>query len=286
MTGGRPDFLSRIAAKAVGAAPLVEPRLPSCFEARREAADEFPRSWEESVGTAVDAEPGGSAPTPRRAIVEAAADDFKPIGPEAAKTGGEAQPPRPRREETGARPASPARRPSPAQAPPALVAQPAPASARAEVPAAVLDLPRPLLLPPAETKGPDRSGRAIAGQLVFEPVVPAMGGQDPISHPAPETDESDVATSHGFEAPVAASHPQGLALDRAARMPEIRPRPTRGEIRAAEHSPPRPVVNITIGRIEVRAHAAAVAPPARPAQPPRRAPQSLADYLKRRGGAR
>ena len=286
MIGSRPDFLSRIAAKAVGAAPLVEPRLPSRFEARREAADEFPRSCEEPVEAAVDAEPSGSASPPRRPRVEAVASETRPIGRETAATAGEARPPRPRGTETGTPPPSAAPPPPPAQAPAAPLAQPAPAPARAEMPPAAPDRPRPLLVPPPETGAADRSEGAIARRPASEPVVPAARERDRASRPAPEAAASDAPPPVAREAPAPAARPQSPALDLAVRMPEIRPRPTRGEIRAVEHSPPRPVVNITIGRIEVRANAAAAAPPTRRTPPPRPAPQSLADYLERRGGAR
>ncbi|HEV7661605.1 MAG TPA: hypothetical protein VGO55_17330 [Allosphingosinicella sp.] len=282
MTGGGPDFLSRIAAKTVGAAPLLEPRPPSRFEARREGADEAPPSWEDSAEAAVGAEPAGS-PSPRRALVEAVANDIRPVTIESED---EAQPARPRKAETAPRRAAAAQPPPPARASPARMAQPAPASARDEAPLAVPDLPRPLLVPPAETRATDPLESAIASRPAFEPVVPAMREQDRGSPPAPRAAASDVAVRGASEAPAPASHPIGRARDLAVRMPEIRPRPMRGEIRAAERSPPPPVVNITIGRIEVRADAATAAPPARPAQSPRTPPQSLADYLKRRGGAR
>jgi len=276
MTASGPDFLSLIAAKAVGAAPLVEPRLPARFEARREGAGEVPRIWEDPVEVAVDVDVARPASPPRRPPVETLANDMRPVAPEAADPGNDAQPPRARGAETPAPPAAAPRRSAPAQAQPA-------ASARVQAPPAVAAPSPPLLVPPAEAKATYRSEKPVADRPAFQPAVPAVRVQDRVSRPAAEAVASDAAAQPApFEAPVPASQVRERARDPAVSLAELRPRPTRGEHRAAERSPPTPVVNITIGRVEVRATAAAPAPPARPVQPPRTAPQSLADYLKRR----
>lgn len=52
--------------------------------------------------------------------------------------------------------------------------------------------------------------------------------------------------------------------------------------RAAPDAPPQPVIQVTIGRLEVRAVQASQAPPA---ARPRQSPTSLDDYLAQRNGA-
>jgi hypothetical protein len=70
-------------------------------------------------------------------------------------------------------------------------------------------------------------------------------------------------------------------------MPPASPgrRERRAQSRGQADSPAAPVVNVTIGRVEVRAAPSGPAPAARAAPRPD-PPQSLGDYLKRRDGGR
>jgi hypothetical protein len=286
MTGPGTDFLSRIAAKAVGAAPLVEPRLPSRFETRPEGPAETGPAWQEPLETEVEISAAPAVPARRRPAVELAATGPGPTEAEAADPVDEARPRSPReagRAERAAAAAQPPPLPTPRLV---AVTEPAPASRRTEEAHAMADVPRPLLVPPpqAEPRKPPLSATPPPDPEPFPPPARERGRPSP---PAPEAAESDRPVPNRLEEPARSSRPQAVAPDLAIRMPEVRPRPTRGEIRAAEPAPPPrpPVVNITIGRVEVRAPAAA-APPPRPARPSRPEPQSLADYLKQRGGRR
>jgi hypothetical protein len=284
MTGIGPDFLASIAAKAVGTAPLVEPRLPSRFEARPEGAGDFARAWEEPLE--LEAMPRPYPPPRRRAVAEPAGDS-EPAGRQAAQTAGPAEPRLPDR--AGKADQAPATAREVAQAPPAPVAPHRPAAARAAGPSPAREPPPPLLVVPAGAELRDAPER-VAPRPAFEIAAPAAREQERLASPVAEAAAPDAAATNriGAPAPAPAAQPRPPAAELTLRSPEAGPRPTRGERRAAETEPAArpPVVNITIGRIEVRAPAASAARPSRPARAPSPAPESLADYLKRRGGDR
>lgn len=279
-----PDFLSRIAAKAVGTAPLVEPRLPSRFEPRAERADAFFQDWEGPIEPAAGLPPAQTAPPLQRTAAAAVPASAGRIDPAPTEDGPEA---RPRKAEPGATRTGAVQTPPPTPAPPEPPAQ-ASAPVHAAPPPAVPDLPAPRLIPPPQALRPAAPERAMPGPA-FEPDLAAEREQVRGPRPAHEAAAPTLAAASKAEGPARAPHPQPLARDLAIPKPDLRPRPTRGALRSAEPMPPPgppvrpPVVNITIGRVEVRAPAAGTAPPPRKAQPQQAAPQSLADYLKRRG---
>lgn len=287
MTAPGTDFLSRLAAKAVGTAPLVEPRLPSRFETRPEVPGETGPAWEAPLETEAEVRSAPAVPARRRPVPEPAAVGPGPREAEEADPGHQARPRPPREAGRAAQPALAAAQPPPPPQPqPVAVTAPAPASPSIEEVGAVSDIPRPLFVPTPRAE-PWTPPATAAPPPALQPLPAAERERDRPFPRAPEAAEAVRPVAKSVEEPAESSRPPAAPLDLAIRMPEVRPRPTRGEIRAAEPAPaPRPpVVNITIGRVEVRAPAAA-APPARPARPPRQEPQSLADYLKQRSGRR
>jgi hypothetical protein len=282
MTPTGADFLSRIAAKAVGDAALVEPRLASRFEAAAGGGDWLAgwsdepdpaaagAAWLEAPPPPSVARPPASEAAPAHISIAETGDPVSAKAPDRAKVR-----PRP----TEAEPGAPAQAASaPDSAPPSLVAV-------AEVGFAVADGARPLPAPPApfprerrmEAKPPPpHDSGSIPAPPAREPEEAPLGRTGPL--------RAERARSSPPAPPVLTPQPSARALAMPARPSEIRPRPSRRERAAPGPVPPPPVVNITIGRVDVRAPAPAA--PAARAQPPRTAPQSLADYLKRRGGGR
>ena len=83
-------------------------------------------------------------------------------------------------------------------------------------------------------------------------------------------------------APTESPHP--AARREAPTPPAVRPIPISPRTdNVVEPPPPRPTVQITIGRLEVRAAPSPAPPPPRPA-PPEPRPMGLAEYLSRRSG--
>ena len=272
------DFLSLVAARATGAMPLVEPRLPSRFEP--ETGPSILRAAShEPVEQAIETESPWSAPSLRRAATRPQTHPFPPA-PEA----GEAPipppaAPRPRRSaepetdaretvfQTIARP-SPPRHPQQAErAEPAMLTKALPILAAPMPPrqAPTSEAPQPRLAP-AEMIAPAAAPRSAAR--------------------LPATIEAARTPRHTPVKPEPAQQPPPSIL-RPLPPPQTARQSRRGERRQPEPvSPPETVVNIVIGRIDVRAQAAP--PQAAPAQPRIVAPQpqTLADYLQRREAAR
>jgi hypothetical protein len=275
MTAAGADFLSQLAAKAVGAAPLVEPRLPSLFESGL-AERALPI---EEVAEVPAAALVRSAASLRQPPEERPVQAERPRGAlQAPEPSAPQQPPTPRLEVRAAQ-AEP-------DAVPALVAQPLlrPAAAQApEPPAVVARRERP------EAETPSLPSRQASREPVEAPSLVPLPTHAARPEPAVEAARNLVVQLRDpAQAPVvrAEQQPPATPLLRPAPLPASVPPLVRGRERAAaEAEPPAPVVNITIGRVEIRA--AVAAPPAKPRPAPQRqAPQALADYLKARSGGR
>lgn len=311
------DFLSRLAERALGATPPLQPLVGSRFAVPSEPADGF-------VEETVEAE--GSAPTVRRSTDTAAA----PPRP-AAEGPSSAGPPSPVHVPT---PAPESRTPPPAASRPQSLdraAQEGPLVASSARPFAHHDDARPAreVAPSARAAEPSPSRvRASSGVPAAPPEGSLRGGpraetervQDdelliPASTPPdPPAVESTASTREDGSAPLPAvearrrgagdspdatqpardgEHASEALLMPAARGAEARAvdgdsgdarQPWAERMPAAPVQKERPVVQVTIGRIEVRA----VHPPAAPESargagwsPP---VLSLDEYLKRGGG--
>ncbi len=323
------DFLSRLAERALGVAPMVQPLVDSRYAA--------------GPGDAAAAAPGFTETHAEREAVPSAASGAapavgRPAAPGPAAAAG--SPPAPPAAEAGLREvvvetAAPPRAEA-AGPPPAAGPEPEPARGEALLlprPAQDDDAPRPV-------RGEEEGIREVRARAGPRP-APAVARADPATATATagtaagarehaDTDEDDDAVlmplrpgpdevlhdpggdgpprvveaavdAAGDAGSFAAAHAAGPRPHPAARRPagvRLLPREERrepdggarpGAALAAAARPPaaetgdaRPVVRVTIGRVEVRA----VAPPAAPAQPaprPSWTPPllSLDDYLRR-----
>ena len=244
------DFLDRLAARAIGGEAALAPRLPSLFE---------PLARAPSMATADE----GEAPARTR--------DASRLPPPAA-----APPPRP---PVPARELIEPRAPRPSPAEPAPL--PLPARAAADAPGASM--------PPSRAAAPARAmaaepspARSAPDSAVATPtsVAPRAARLTPVRHesmqppaaigallPAPTP---VFATTHAATAPAQPGRTAAMRLRRDAQAAQ-------GNRAGGE-----PVVHVSIGRLEVRAAPAAVAPPRRRDGPQ---PGSLDDYLRQRGKA-
>jgi hypothetical protein len=259
----RGDFLTRIAARAVGDGARVEPRLASRFE------DDGGGAVVEQVAEMSAATLDGSAETWPAAVLY-----LVPPAP-AARDEATVAPTRP-----AVHDAAPATT-TPATAP---VAAPRPAPAAPDAAAASLAKAAPPVDAPAlaAPRAPDRM------RVDRTPIM--AGVRTPTSPPAPpRAGHAPVEPRIVMLVPRADAAPMpGLRTPANARGAASPAMPVFGMARhtaATSASPAPPVVNITIGRIDVRAPAAAPAA-TRPASPRAAAPQTLGDYLRGRDGAR
>jgi hypothetical protein len=286
VTGARPasDFLSRLAIRALGAGPAAAPRAAGTFEPAGAGGDLGAGDVERVVASALGADPV-EAGAPRRGASGAPVAMPRPgvlrlAHPAAAA----AERQHLAAAEDGRPPAADASAPAQAQpvepesAPPAseAVAAPRLEGLRPAEPGlgegAAL---RPngqearIVSGPSVTGSPDEE--APAGRPVRRgPPEPPMKVERPGSLAA----GPPAAERAAFTAPVAVMLPASPAPRDVGAIPLAEP-----------EAPAEPVVNVTIGRIEVRAAAPAPAsaPRAAPRPPP---PESLGDYLKRRNGGR
>lgn len=315
------DFLSRLAERALGAAPPLQPLLGSRFAAPAEPADGF---VEETV------ERDGSKPALRRSVADASAAAPRAPAAEAAVTLDAPSAPlaQPSPAENRAASIIESRTPSPKRtAPDVRAVASSPRSPKHDDAAPTASEVAPSARAP-EPVQPRARGRVQAGHAETSPrarvrveteprdddlLIPASTPPDPpIRSYTAAAREDGSAPLPGFAAsvrmagdsPDATEPPQGTG--EPADQPEhaseslLMPIARRAEARAtngdradarrtwAEPAPraekERPMVQVTIGRIEVRA----VHPPAAP-QPVRGAGWtppvlSLDEYLKRGGG--
>jgi hypothetical protein len=252
------DFLTALAASALGIADGVEPRSRSRFEDAPGAAWGEQTVEIEAPGPAV-----GAIETPRAQAAVA-----RPASPEIAG-------------ETAVPPAAPfAEPPAPEPAPEPATEPTVIRRVRvAEAPPARAPAPQPEL-----TDAPRRSERVTEPEA--QPIEPVRVLR--ASDAAAERDAPPPAVSPPALAAREPPTPIVIVPDRVepARSEAPPSAPARPDATAAHPAePPAPVVQVTIGRIEVRALPAPAAPP----QPAAKfAPAlSLADYLARktRGGA-
>lgn len=263
------DFLSRLAERALGVAKAVEPRLPAVFEPAAPAmAEPAPAAAREPV---VRVETGREVPSrmrvrePRVTERTVFLEKPGPSSPPAAE---------PHPGEAASPPAQPPVRLREPDAP-REAAEPKPAAPR---PAAAHETVRPVVRIERRTEaGPTilretntrvdnvilrEPRRETTARIEREAAPRQQAGRQP--EPVPDGERPATALSAGLRDKTVPPFP----------MPALKRR-------EKPDAPPQTTVQVTIGRVEVRA-----APPA--AAPRRRAPSppvmSLEEYLRRRGG--
>lgn len=258
------DFLGHLVALARGSAGTIAPRLPSLFE---------------PISPAYAPEETDAGPAPLATA---------PSAPDAAGTAPHAKQPAakqwatPHHDQRGSDDVQPdAARRSDRVAP---VTEPAAGPAPVAVPPAPLARPTVLLPVPTRQGGVERNDASEPLPRVTDRTAPPLatreepaasirrspGGTGPAAAPAPAPKPVEGALL---------PQPVAVALPRTTLRPDAGPPP-----RVPEPEQAGPVINVTIGRVEVRAVPAA---PARPrAEGMRPTPLSLDDYLKQRGGGR
>ncbi|MES2741982.1 MAG: hypothetical protein V4754_13660 [Pseudomonadota bacterium] len=293
-TEGAGDFFSRMVQKALAADGLIAPRLPSLFEAAPGLPQGAAPAWRQATPQVGEREHGSRPAAPEAVPAgqgrpRARAPD--PAAPPPAAEAGLALPARrtaallaPARQAPWAADPDDIAAPEPVLPEPGRAAHAPPTARPGRRAAADLGagLPPAVLLPAASP-----SARTLAGLPAPGPQAPASG---PLA-PTPTLSHADAPRASGVLLPPAPRpSPQpaaGPAL--APPTPSVSPSATRAAERSAPWNEPAlapaaPVINVTIGRIEVRA----MPPPAGPGRPRaaavQAAPLSLDDYLKRGGG--
>ena len=275
------DFLSRLAARSLGRATIVRPRLPGRFESPIGAPAATPVDLEVVEEAAAPVGDRGRSPPRDRPATPA---QRKP-----AEVGAVPLSPLPR----PAKPASLASRAAPV-APPVPVAVPAPSTPSAALPPGVPPVPLAPIVPstvpvaarlePLPTPAPPREPlrpavRAVPPTAQAAPIVsPTRRELGRIEWIAPDKREDQRTTEPSADEPdvriVAVSPPVTMVVPRqsAEQAEPLKALPPA--------SPAAPTIRVTIGRIEVRA----VSPPA-PAEPRSAAAPalSLEEYLRRGG---
>ena len=290
------DFFGRLAARALGLAQALEPRVPYRFE---------------HAASAVPASPPDEAEEERSAKMEGAAPRARTPFEDPSFRVGERTPPAPLRTENTLRTSAP-------------IPQPAPAAKMS----GALDESQRVVRPAEPTKmSPSESVSKPTPKPMMNPLVPAMPPANAARNPRRIAAKRDEATAgsptevHVVHDP-GESHPVRPAKSaetsvRPASLPARKPtqskQPSTIEIRRAvgvkaDHAPPilrpkekhqrdgaratvaldkefrrepqEPTIKVTIGRVEVRA----VMEPSKPFSMPRRPASrviSLDEYLKR-----
>lgn len=243
------DFLDRLATRAIGGEGLLMPRLPSLFEPLAGA------SAGPSTTAAFDAPVRAGSMLP---VAEAIAGEHVRAASPVAEP---------------ATPARPNAHATMADAPSALTQPPAPSATPATTVARRPPRTESLLPSPRMR---DRADRALR---------PAIKGR----HDASVTSSDPIAPSPPVQRGVLLPPPSPVfASSRASSQPA---EPGRGSAAARSRHvladrpvavPSEPVVHVSIGRLEVRATASSPAPPRRRDEP---RPDSLDDYLRKRGKA-
>ncbi|WP_185824766.1 hypothetical protein [Xanthomonas sp. SI] len=272
MSGPGLTHLAHLVEQARGQVPVLSRRRPGLFEPRTATTDDMPPA------------PAAQA-MQRPAVLPVAA----PAATERSPSAPWSQPLLPTLPHPTAHAA--ADRVSPAAAAPADVAPPEPAPLRRDrvhetvVVAATQRLPASLLpqasaaasharlhTPPGNAPPPRAATTA--------PLAAPQQAQATPSAPAAERTVATAATAASLPLP-----PQLRAPLRDARMPVATPRATdaaRQAPLAALAAAPPPAVQVTIGRVEIRANAAA--PTAAPSKPARKPALDLDAYLQQRHG--
>lgn len=260
------DFLGRVIHSAFERGSPLEPRLPSLFEPRTVAAAAAVASLGDLAGTDEEQAP---RETPQDGMFPLHESGGR-AAPDAARVAKADHEP-----EVAAGPpaGSPARRDRKEEDRSALVPLQRGIDGRCDGrPEAARDLQRPLLDLP--------SGVRLTREVVSTPEMT----REPMVARAPESRTASLPSAERSERVY--DHPMAPAPG-ARRIvvepPTVLHRPRRQSLRAEMATPgPEPVVNVTIGRIEVRA---VLAPPGSARQRPQKPkPMSLDEYLKQRGG--
>lgn len=254
------DFFSRLVEKARDTASPIAPRLPSLFEPLPGAAAVVPPAQaEEPVWPVAAREPNESRPAPTAQHgPEMRASSFPPPRSQPAAIAERHDELVPGKNE----------RLMPEAATQVALLPLAAAAHRLEDQASRLDSQRTSTKVESSLRRPDEP----ALKRVMEDNHEASEPRPQVPHP-----ESGVL----LPKPAAAPMPYAPAGEAS------RPNPPVGRGLAENPpmaEPPIPVINVTIGRVEVRAVQAS--PPRARAAAPRPAPLSLNDYLKQRGGSR
>jgi hypothetical protein len=288
------DFLSNLAARHLGRARAVQPRLAARFEQASDSAVARRTPAVEIVEAIIESQPSPGIEQPPHRPTGPPATDPR-LGTTAPSA---APPPLPVRAAPSQPSLSPANPPITQSVPPSLVVQaveqPAieqPMLAPPKVPAATAPPPPPAItaLGPPRAPGPDpvrpvlRAVPTPAAEAL-PTVSPRPGGRVPIDPVEREISSSakrddQVVVDLPLRDKEAAIAPASVRAASAAPTPADETAVEKTDAAIVE---PRaaPVIRVTIGRIEVRA----VAPPAPPE--PRRAPPpalSLEEYLRRGG---
>ncbi len=280
------DFLTRLAARALNRAPVVRPRLPSLFELGPEtggpaAEPGLEPASEPEAPRAFFAPPASVAPAafaPEPVAREVTGDAPAAVAPAAISAQGGMRAPRSGGEETPVR------------------------SRRESIPPAVGSGQQ---AEPARSVQPGRPGAPAAG---LRPASGPVKDRSPASRLAADADSSPETRRSGqavpaaavLEAPAPAAAASTLRPSieiearSAAAVPELRPGPRampgrRGQLGVRPAAPPAEaaaadaehVVQVTIGRIDVRAVHPRPAP-ARARREPAQPRVSLEEYLRRR----
>lgn len=256
------DFLSRVALPALGAMPLVRPRLPSLFENQQaDAMDEGPDDPFVTVQENAPVWRALAAPPPMPAIRELLVAAQQPQDRASAKPVADHAP---QRDEA---------------IPPLPVA-----AAVQPLVERVTPLPRESHRPEMRDELPGPPAPRSRAKRASEPSDVATQA----ASVAPDTRKPDAISTGPVAAPVVALPVSAAPLARPNAQPLVMPAPLpparRQEAMTIQLPPAPPAITITIGRIDIRAASpqpATSPPPPRAAKPQ---PQSLDDYLKHRTG--
>jgi hypothetical protein len=294
------DFLDRLVGKARGEDSGLRPRLPSFFEPIRHVR----------MGMAAEAEPTGQIDEGADSILRTARDDsltrVQPAAPTAEAQPHEAETPHTRRPHEPVQ--SPGTRAETSQVVPAtpapaplVVARPrgpieplaalqdglAPTTPRLSVAAAVLaeairdSAPTRNGAHATHTQGEARSNESAWEHLPAR--EPVRVGRRAVANE--EEGEATLAArlpaKNGALVPSPEPSVRRVVVEARTTRRRSAPEQARVEAPAAEATP---VINVTIGRVEVRAVPTAPLAQRTEARGPR--PMSLEEYLKRRGGGR
>jgi hypothetical protein len=296
-----PDFLQRLVSRALEDDSAIEPRLPSLFEPAPVSSLDPGIAWQDQSAYVADQAAEGrvgdgdvevgrsdakagpaprsghdvldAAATPRRAEPMPLAEQLDPR-PAVARALEAALPPHPSPSSSQAAAAA-RRRSSPAA--------PSESAASAEhLPPKAVDVVIRELHPPAGDVTPFEDRRLITASDHREESPPQAAnrdrsGIDERTNPPLRTDLDDM---RGTLVPVSTAIAQSIVV-----APQAAPcRPPRDEAPAGQ-ADVAPIVNVTIGRLEVRAMPAAAT--AKPRSERRGAqPMTLDDYFKQRRGER
>ena len=291
------DFLSQLVARSTAPALAVRPRLPSRFEASSEAAGitAFP-------GDITPAAPLETTATPARTFRTSPHNgDHQQAPPTPAEPETSTASPSPQTTPPPLQDHAPSRSTASATVPPAA---PATHSSKQEAPSS--PSPSPVLEPSFATARQNSATTLAPETPLFRP-----SSHSDIQPPEPPTLDS-VSEEASPAAVVSAAKPQPVSptplasttppavasglrsqsqisnlksqIPRPAARPAIATRPTPATPQTAPAAPAPPVVQITIGRVELRA----IVTPASPRAVPPPAPKlGLDEYLRQRtGGAR